>query len=56
LLGITGAALGGWLGRSIGWYGPDQPAGFLMALVGSVILLMLYRVIAGRNRGITSAR
>ena len=49
LLGIVGAALGGWLGRAMGMYGPDQPAGFLMALVGSVILLMLYRVVAGRR-------
>ena len=54
LLGIVGAALGGWLGRAMGMYGPDQPAGFLMALVGSVVLLMLYRVVAGR-RSVTAS-
>ena len=43
LLGIAGALLGGFLGRSLGWYGPTEPAGFLMALVGSVFLLWIYR-------------
>ena len=49
VLGMAGAAIGGWLGRSIGMYGPDQPAGFFMALVGAVILLVLYRMIVGRK-------
>ena len=43
ILGIAGALLGGFLGRSFGWYGPNEPAGFLMALVGSVLLLWIYR-------------
>ena len=43
LLGIAGALLGGFLGRSLGWYGPTDAAGFLMALVGAVFLLWLYR-------------
>lgn len=54
LLGIVGAAVGGWLGRAMGLYGPDQPAGFFMALLGAVILLMAYRLITGR-RNITTA-
>ena len=54
LLGITGAALGGWLGRAMGLYGPDQAAGFIMALLGSIILLFLYRMVAGRTRGATN--
>ena len=56
LLGITGAALGGWLGRAMGLYGPDQAAGFFMALLGSVLLLFLYRVFAGRDRRATDPR
>ena len=56
LLGIAGAALGGWIGRAVGWYGPDQPAGFFMALVGSILLLIAYRVIAGRRSGVTTTR
>jgi uncharacterized membrane protein YeaQ/YmgE (transglycosylase-associated protein family) len=50
LLGIAGALLGGWIGRALGLYGPDQPAGFLMALVGAILLLALYRVVVGRRK------
>jgi uncharacterized membrane protein YeaQ/YmgE (transglycosylase-associated protein family) len=49
-LGVVGALLGGWIGRALGFYGPGEPAGFLMALVGAIILLAAYRMIAG-NRG-----
>lgn len=49
LLGIVGAMVGGFIGRSLGMYGPNDPAGFLMALVGSVLLLMLYRASLGRR-------
>lgn len=44
LLGVAGALLGGWIGRAVGWYGPNQGAGFLMSIVGAVILLALYRM------------
>jgi uncharacterized membrane protein YeaQ/YmgE (transglycosylase-associated protein family) len=47
LLGIIGAIFGGWIGRQMGMYGPGEPAGFLMAVIGSIILLVLYRFIAG---------
>ena len=50
LLGIVGAVLGGFLGRSLGFYGPQQAAGWLMAIVGAIVVLMLYRVLAGRSR------
>ena len=46
LLGIAGAMMGGWMGRVFGLYGPGQPAGFFMALVGSILLLVLYRMVA----------
>jgi uncharacterized membrane protein YeaQ/YmgE (transglycosylase-associated protein family) len=49
LLGIVGALLGGWIGRALGMYGPDQSAGFFMALLGSIILLAIYRVAVGRK-------
>ena len=49
LLGIAGALLGGFIGRALGLYGEGEPAGFLMAVVGSVILLVVYRLIAGRR-------
>ena len=48
LLGIAGALVGGFLGRAVGWYGPNDAAGFLMALVGALVLLGLYRLTVGR--------
>jgi uncharacterized membrane protein YeaQ/YmgE (transglycosylase-associated protein family) len=49
VLGIVGALLGGWLGRAIGWYGPNEAAGFVMALIGALILLGLYRLLVARR-------
>ena len=43
LLGIAGAVVGGFVGRLLGWYGPGEPAGFVMALLGAVLLLFIYR-------------
>lgn len=49
LLGIAGALLGGFIGRFLGLYREGEPAGFLMAVVGSIVLLIIYRLIAGRR-------
>lgn len=49
LLGIAGALLGGFIGRAMGFYGPNQGAGWLMSIVGAIILLVLYRLFAGRR-------
>jgi len=43
LIGIVGAVLGGFLGRAIGWYQPGEPAGFIVATLGAIILLFIYR-------------
>jgi uncharacterized membrane protein YeaQ/YmgE (transglycosylase-associated protein family) len=51
LLGIAGALLGGFLGRAVGWYREGDPVGFAMAVVGSIVLLVLYRLVA-RPRGV----
>jgi uncharacterized membrane protein YeaQ/YmgE (transglycosylase-associated protein family) len=45
LLGIVGAVIGGFLGRALGFYGPGEPAGFLMATLGAVVLLFIYRML-----------
>jgi uncharacterized membrane protein YeaQ/YmgE (transglycosylase-associated protein family) len=50
LLGIGGAVLAGFLGQQLGWYHPGEGAGFLAAIVGAVLLLAIYRMIAGRAR------
>jgi uncharacterized membrane protein YeaQ/YmgE (transglycosylase-associated protein family) len=45
LIGIAGSFLGTFLGRAIGHYEPDQSAGFIMSLVGALILLGIYHLI-----------
>ena len=45
LLGIAGAVTATFLGRQMGWYAEGQNAGFLASILGSILLLMLYRVI-----------
>ena len=48
LLGIVGALVGGFLGRAVGWYGPNDGAGFFMALIGAMVLLLFYRLLLRR--------
>jgi uncharacterized membrane protein YeaQ/YmgE (transglycosylase-associated protein family) len=52
LLGIAGAVVAGFLGRALGWYGPNDGAGFLMSLIGAVLLLWIYRMAVGRRQRI----
>jgi uncharacterized membrane protein YeaQ/YmgE (transglycosylase-associated protein family) len=49
LLGIAGALIGGFIGRAAGLYREGEPAGFLMATLGAVVLLALYRMMIGRR-------
>ncbi len=49
LLGVAGSFIANYLGRSMGYYGPGEPAGFIASVIGAMILLGLYRVIAGRR-------
>ncbi len=44
-IGIAGSLAATFLGRSLGWYSTGETAGFLGALVGSIILLLLYRML-----------
>jgi len=48
-IGIVGALIGGFLGRLFGMYGENDPVGFVMAVVGAIVFLWLYRVIARRT-------
>jgi uncharacterized membrane protein YeaQ/YmgE (transglycosylase-associated protein family) len=49
ILGIVGALVGGFLGRVLGFYREGDPVGFVMAIIGSIILLLLYRMFATRS-------
>lgn len=50
LLGIVGAVVGGFLGRAAGWYGPNDPVGFVMAVLGAIVLLVGYRMLVRHPR------
>ncbi len=49
VLGIAGSWLGRWMGVQIGFYSEGEPAGFLMSVVGALVLLFLYRLLLGRK-------
>ena len=49
LLGMAGALIATWLGQMVGWYHPGEAAGFIGAVVGAIILLALYRLVARRT-------
>ena len=50
LLGIVGALVGGFLGRALGLYQPGEPAGFVGAFIGAILVLLIYRMAIGRRR------
>ncbi len=47
LLGIVGAIFASWLGQRIGWYAPGERAGLFGAIIGAVLILVIYRAIRG---------
>lgn len=44
LIGIVGAMLAGFVGRSIGWYAEGEPIGFIASVAGAILLLVIYRL------------
>jgi uncharacterized membrane protein YeaQ/YmgE (transglycosylase-associated protein family) len=53
ILGIVGAMVATYLGQAVGWYKPGEGAGFIGAVVGAVVILIVWGFIAGR-RGTTA--
>ena len=49
LLGIVGAFVGTFIGRALGLYASGQSAGWIMSVIGAVIVLAIYRAVAGRR-------
>ena len=52
ILGIVGAFVATWLGQALGWYEAGQGAGFIGAIVGAIIVLFVYGMIAGRRTSV----
>lgn len=50
LVGIAGAVLGGFVGRAMGLYGENEAAGWLVSILGAMLLLFLYRMVARPRR------
>ena len=52
ILGIVGAFVATYLGQALGWYRPGEGAGLIGAVVGAVIVLFVYSMVAGRRRAV----
>lgn len=50
LIGVAGAVVAGFLGRSLGWYESGENVGILASVIGAIILLVIYRLVTGRRR------
>jgi uncharacterized membrane protein YeaQ/YmgE (transglycosylase-associated protein family) len=48
-LGVAGALVAGYIGRALGWYEPNETAGFITATLGAVLLLFVYRRVLVRG-------
>ncbi|HEX2624742.1 MAG TPA: GlsB/YeaQ/YmgE family stress response membrane protein [Sphingomicrobium sp.] len=49
ILGVAGAVLAGFIGKSVGWYNEGEAAGFIAAIVGAILILLIYRLILRRR-------
>ncbi len=49
LIGIAGSLIATWLGRVVGWYQEGQSAGFIMSVIGAVLLLGIYHAVRKRT-------
>jgi uncharacterized membrane protein YeaQ/YmgE (transglycosylase-associated protein family) len=49
ILGIVGAFVATWLGQALGWYRPDEGAGLIGAVIGAIIVLLIWGAMASRR-------
>jgi len=49
VLGIVGSMLGGFLGQALGWYRAGEPAGWIVSIIGAIIVLAIYRAVTGKR-------
>ena len=52
ILGVVGSILASYLGQALGWYKAGEGAGFIGAVVGAIILLVIYGIFAGKRRAV----
>jgi len=52
ILGIVGAFVATYLGQALGWYSAGEGAGFIGAIVGAIIVLLIYGFFAGKQRAV----
>lgn len=52
ILGIVGAFVATFIGQSLGWYGANESAGLIGAVVGAILVLAIYGMVAGRRRAV----
>jgi uncharacterized membrane protein YeaQ/YmgE (transglycosylase-associated protein family) len=50
ILGIVGAFVATFIGQAVGWYGPDQGAGLIGAVVGALIILFVWHRLVSTNK------
>ncbi len=48
IIGIVGSLIGEFLGRTLGLYPPGHPAGFIMSVIGAMLLLYIYHLVVNR--------
>lgn len=49
ILGIVGAFVATFIGQALGWYGPNDGAGWIASIIGAIIVLFVYGMIVGRR-------
>lgn len=52
ILGIVGAFVASYLGQALGWYRPGEGAGLVGAVVGAILVLLVYGMLTGRRRAL----
>lgn len=49
ILGIVGSVGASYLGQAMGWYAPGQAAGWIVSIVGAIVLLVIYGMVKGKG-------
>ncbi len=49
ILGMVGSLVAGWIGRVLGWYGPEESAGFIVSTIGAIVALSVYYAVTRRG-------